>query len=775
MRSSARAMTLSSAAAALLLVAGSAAAGGGAPLGEEVALALSGPVRTGEHVVVPRLALDNGKTISLDLEAFEVFARDAAVIIFTDKGPQRVLPPSGRYFRGSVVGDLDSLVVLAGGPTVRGLIFTAGEVYAVGPAQNVYTAQEEGLAARVRRIDLGQGRPAGIQPFACGAEELPPKPPESPRVTELGAPVTVEPQFTSTVYTVNLALETDYEFYQLFGSSSGALRFIGDLTAAASAIYLRDVKTVFQIGTVHLYSTSTNPWSGSYSGTNTLLYALGDYWHANYATVPRTTVHMLSGKNLGGGIAWLGVLCDSDFQFQVCDSQGLNCVTHYGGGYGLSSSLSAQFSSTNPALYWDLQCYTHEIGHNFNTPHTHCYSPPVDHCYNTEPGCYSGALCANGTSDPCSGGTLMSYCHLRSGGESNIIFYFGQTGQASQAVTDLMRTYVESKAGCLLPYASAPNVTGVSPPAGSTSGGTAVTVSGTGFEGYATLTIGGVNATSVTVVNSTTITATTGAHSAGSVNVVVQNPDGQSATKTNGYTYGTLPAPTVTSIFPSFGPTAGGALVTIGGTNFASGATVTLGGSTASVGSLNATTITATSSAHAAGIVDVVVTNPDTQSGTLASGYTYRPPAVATKFFPVTPCRLVDTRNSFLDVQQPGGSTPNYPRGTFASGEARSYDLTSSTNCPGLPSAVGAWSLQFFFTTMGKSGLPSFLTAWPYVSSAGIGGQALPASESTMLGYADRWNANFSVIRAGDDAKGSINVYVEHAGDVAIEVNGYFQ
>jgi hypothetical protein len=43
----------------------------------------------------------------------------------------------------------------------------------------------------------------------------------------------------------------------------------------------------------------------------------------------------------------------------------------------------------------------------------------------------------------------------------------------------------------------------------------------------------------VTVVNSTTITATTAAHAAGAVNVVVTNTDAQSGTLTNGYTYTT--------------------------------------------------------------------------------------------------------------------------------------------------------------------------------------------------------------------------------------------
>ncbi|MFI5167829.1 MAG: tail fiber domain-containing protein [Thermoanaerobaculales bacterium] len=150
------------------------------------------------------------------------------------------------------------------------------------------------------------------------------------------------------------------------------------------------------------------------------------------------------------------------------------------------------------------------------------------------------------------------------------------------------------------------------------------------------------------------------------------------------------------------------------------------------------------------------------------------PLTAALPFVAVTPCRLVDTRHGPKDVQQPGGSTPGFPRGQFASGEIRSYDLTSSADCTGLPAGVGAWSLQFQFTTQGGSGVPAYLVAWPYDSGLGVGSQSAPVGESTMLGYADRWTANSAVIPAGNDAKGSINVYVQNAGDVIIEVNGYY-
>src|SRR6476619_3537391 len=67
------------------------------------------------------------------------------------------------------------------------------------------------------------------------------------------------------------------------------------------------------------------------------------------------------------------------------------------------------------------------------------------------------------------------------------------------------------------PANPAPAVTAISPTSGTTSGGTAVTITGTGFLTGATVSLGGTAATGVTVVNSTSITATTAAHAAGAV------------------------------------------------------------------------------------------------------------------------------------------------------------------------------------------------------------------------------------------------------------------
>jgi hypothetical protein len=173
----------------------------------------------------------------------------------------------------------------------------------------------------------------------------------------------------------------------------------------------------------------------------------------------------------------------------------------------------------------------------------------------------------------------------------------------------------------------APTISAVAPGIGVTTGGTGITITGTNFVAGAAVTVGGSSASGVTVVNETTITASTPAHAAGPVDVVVTNSDGQAATLTNGFTY-QLPAPTIGSISPNVGPAAGGTGITISGNNFVAGATVALGGSAATgVTVVNGTTITATTAARAGGVVNVVVTNLDAQTATLVSGFTYQLPA----------------------------------------------------------------------------------------------------------------------------------------------------
>jgi hypothetical protein len=83
----------------------------------------------------------------------------------------------------------------------------------------------------------------------------------------------------------------------------------------------------------------------------------------------------------------------------------------------------------------------------------------------------------------------------------------------------------------------------VSPSSGSTSGGQAVTISGSNLDGATAVSFGGTPAASFTVVSPTQITATTLAHTAGTVDVQVTGPGGASPISAgDSYTY--APPPT---------------------------------------------------------------------------------------------------------------------------------------------------------------------------------------------------------------------------------------
>ncbi|MGI8690148.1 MAG: choice-of-anchor Q domain-containing protein [Thermomicrobiales bacterium] len=88
--------------------------------------------------------------------------------------------------------------------------------------------------------------------------------------------------------------------------------------------------------------------------------------------------------------------------------------------------------------------------------------------------------------------------------------------------------------------ATAPTVTGIAPSSGPTTGGSRVTITGTGFQSGLTVRFGGPSGSTATIVSvsSTQIILTTPAHTAGTVDVVITNPDNGVFTLPNGYTYG---------------------------------------------------------------------------------------------------------------------------------------------------------------------------------------------------------------------------------------------
>jgi len=198
------------------------------------------------------------------------------------------------------------------------------------------------------------------------------------------------------------------------------------------------------------------------------------------------------------------------------------------------------------------------------------------------------------------------------------LFYFTRSPQSLRmALVALMFILA---VGVLVPFASAsaPVITSISPVTGSTSGGTSVIITGTGFTGATAVTFGPSSA-AFTANSDTQITATTPSGS-GIVDVNVTTPGGFNQ-YTQAFTY--VSPPTVTSVLPPTGSPLGGTSVTIIGTNLIGANAVTFGGTTAtSFNIVNATAITAGTPLHASGLVTVNVTTPNgTAIGT--GTYTY--------------------------------------------------------------------------------------------------------------------------------------------------------
>lgn len=201
-----------------------------------------------------------------------------------------------------------------------------------------------------------------------------------------------------------IAMETDYQLYQIWNNQQAAATYLTTLLSFVSDRYELQAATVLTFPYLQIYTNSNDPWStpdnGGSSGD-----MLNEFRNAWVGNIPggATLAHMMSGAGLGGGVAWLDVLCNNNFNFAVSGN--------------IAGAVT--FPVVQRPSNWDFMVVAHEIGHNFSSPHSHDFCPPLDQC---APSGYFGAC---QTSQVCTNmGTIMSYCHLCSGGTANITTYF---------------------------------------------------------------------------------------------------------------------------------------------------------------------------------------------------------------------------------------------------------------------------------------------------------------------------------------------------------------
>ncbi len=169
-----------------------------------------------------------------------------------------------------------------------------------------------------------------------------------------------------------------------------------------------------------------------------------------------------------------------------------------------------------------------------------------------------------------------------------------------------------------------PLATDVNPARGSTQGGEAVIIRGTGFVEGTRVAFGGRSATEVTVLNPSTLRVITPVGSAGKTTVNVRKPGEDVFVLEDAFTYARQAPRTIATVRPVKGPERGGTAITITGSAFDPQADVLVGGAAArKVKVVSSTRITAVTPPGTVGPADVAVRNPGLPAAILADGFEF--------------------------------------------------------------------------------------------------------------------------------------------------------
>ena len=330
------------------------------------------------HIVVRDFPLPGRVPVDLELRSFDLLTHDARIVVVDENGARDKPRPAMRWFSGSVRGDPDSLVSLnLFEGRVAGFVRTWDDEFVIAP-DDFDLAKPGSRRVTVHKAGRKPGRGACEGDVASHESKL--------GGVSLGSVNGID---GNTLLEAGVALDATFEWYDHFGSVTAAENYLLSLMAQVSTIYENDVKVRLMVPYLRIFTISADPYTDGSTDTGQLLSEVQAEWNANQAGVTRSVAHLFSWRPSGGaGRAFLNGLCSHSSQPGNSWDYGVN-------------TLSATGAS------WEPRLVAHEIGHNFSSPHTHCYVPEIDRCFNGEAGCYGGA------EEPILG-TIMSYCNQKS-------------------------------------------------------------------------------------------------------------------------------------------------------------------------------------------------------------------------------------------------------------------------------------------------------------------------------------------------------------------------
>jgi large repetitive protein len=261
-------------------------------------------------------------------------------------------------------------------------------------------------------------------------------------------------------------------------------------------------------------------------------------------------------------------------------------------------------------------------------------------------------------------------------------------------------------------------VTSVSPASGPTTGGTTMAITGAGFTGATGVNFGAAAAATFTVNSATSITATSPAASAGTVDVTVANSGGTSAPSASDQ-FMFVAAPTVSGVSPNFGPVGGGTSVTITGAHLSGATRVDFGGTATGFWVNSDTSITAYSPAgESADAVDVRVTTIGGRSARSAAdrfSYKVTPPTLAS----VSPNLGPQDGGTEVTIT---GTNLTYATAVDFGGVAAGFWVNSDTSITAFTPAASAGTVDVTVTTLDGTSATSAGDQFTFVAAPSVSG-----------------------------------------------------
>lgn len=337
------------------------------------------------------------REITVELVKNDILTTDFQVE--TDKGVKAYTP--GVYYQGIIKGDNTSVVAFS---------FFENDVVGVASTNELGNIVLGKTKSAQDFVSYSDNKLKSKNQFTCAADELP---------ENKNNGISFDPNKKSSKNSDNcirIYFEVCNNVYAQNSSNTTA-------TTNKITAHFNNIKTLYDNENVKVAMSSIYIWTTAdpYVGSTKTASELLNQFRSTRTSFNGDVAQLLRVQSMqaSGGVAWVNAVCTGNkYSFCGINNQQINV----------------------PTYSWNIEAMTHELGHNFGSPHTHACA------WNGNNTAIDGCGPASGNDEGCDGplptttkGTIMSYCHLVSSVGISFANGFGQQPG------DLIRQTIASK------------------------------------------------------------------------------------------------------------------------------------------------------------------------------------------------------------------------------------------------------------------------------------------------------------------------------------------